>query len=165
MPERLKLPLAQTAATERLGALLAAVLLPLPPGGLTVWLQGELGAGKTTLARACLRGLGHAGRVPSPTYTLVETYELAAATVHHVDLYRLGRPEEAAQLGLAELPGPAGLLLVEWPERGRGHLPPADLGVVINLADPGRLVALTGHSVAGRAVLARLAEKVNSGPL
>ena len=147
MPAQRQLTLVDPDATERFGRALGRVLgqvLDHPTeSGLTLWLQGELGAGKTSMARAILRGLGHTGRVPSPTYTLIEPYELDCGRVFHVDLYRLQSPDEADGLGLAELPGPGELLLVEWPERGGDRLPPADLQLQLAVRpDRRELVAL-----------------------
>lgn len=158
MPEPLTLALPDAAATADLGRRLAAATRPPPPAGFTIWLQGELGAGKTTLVRALLQGLGHPGRVPSPTYTLVEPYDLPAGSAHHVDLYRLQDPMEAEQLGLAELPVAGGWLLVEWPERGTGFLPPADLRVALAVAGTGRHARLEARSAAGVAALRCLDE-------
>ncbi len=118
---------------------------PWGSGGI-VYLDGPLGAGKTTLVRGVLKGLGFDGRVKSPSYGLVETYELAGLTVHHLDLYRLGHPEELAYLGLEDLLDEPFLLLVEWPERGRGWLPAADWKVRIDHRDTARLVTLTQPS-------------------
>jgi tRNA threonylcarbamoyladenosine biosynthesis protein TsaE len=109
--------------------------------GLVVYLRGNLGAGKTTLVRGWLAGMGHAGRVKSPTYTLLELYDLPdGARLAHMDLYRLTDPEELEFLGVRDL---SGWLLVEWPEKGTGHLPLADLEVIIEfLPNEGRLVKL-----------------------
>ncbi|MGI9330802.1 MAG: tRNA (adenosine(37)-N6)-threonylcarbamoyltransferase complex ATPase subunit type 1 TsaE [Gammaproteobacteria bacterium] len=161
MSESLKLDLADAAATDVLGRALATAISPLPETGLTIWLKGQLGAGKTTLVRALLRGLGHTGRVPSPTYTLVEPYELAVGPVHHVDLYRLVDPGEAEYLGMSELPAPGGLLLVEWPEQGRGFLPAADLELALEVAGHGRQVVLVPASRPGHLAFKRLAKSVN----
>lgn len=103
-----------------------------------VYLHGDLGAGKTTLARGLLRGLGYQGSVRSPTYTLIESYEAGGQPVHHLDLYRLGDPEELEFLGLRDLLDGQGLLLVEWPERGAGMLPEPELVIEIDYAPPGR---------------------------
>lgn len=101
--------------------------------GGVVYLSGDLGVGKTTLVRGWLRGLGFKGRVKSPSYGLIESYEIDELTVHHLDLYRLGDAEEIEYLGIEDLfVGPT-LMLVEWAERGQGHLPPADL--TIDLSD------------------------------
>jgi len=122
------------AATEHLGTVLARVVKP----GWTVYLQGDLGAGKTTLARALLRALGHQGKVKSPTYTLIEPYELPGLTVYHLDLYRLGEPAELEYIGLRDLLSSSTLLLVEWPERGQAYLPAAELSVSLQHQPQGR---------------------------
>ncbi len=123
------LELADEAATRALGARIAG---SFAAGGV-IYLQGELGAGKTTLVRGLLGALGVGGRVKSPTYTLLEPYELAGGRLAvHLDLYRLGAAEELEYLGLRELAQPGNLLLVEWPERGAGHLPPPDLRVILS---------------------------------
>jgi len=114
-----------------LGARLAVQLA----GGQVWTLSGDLGAGKTTLVRGMLRGLGFQGRVKSPSYGLVESYELDTLAVHHLDLYRLGEPEELDFIGIEELAGPDSVLLIEWPERGRGRLPAATHVVSIEFDD------------------------------
>jgi tRNA threonylcarbamoyladenosine biosynthesis protein TsaE len=108
--------------TLALGKNLAA---RLSDGGI-VYLSGELGVGKTTLVRGLLRALGFEGRVKSPSYGLIESYEVEGLAVHHLDLYRLGHGEEIAYLGLEDLINEGTLLLIEWPERGEGWLPSAD---------------------------------------
>jgi tRNA threonylcarbamoyladenosine biosynthesis protein TsaE len=125
------------AAMVALGESLAARL----SAGDRVDLNGDLGAGKTTLVRGMLRGLGHAGRVKSPTYGLVESYLLNPLRVHHLDLYRLADPEELEFLGLDDLLTADSVLLVEWPERGAGVLPPANVRVSIDALDPDDLAA------------------------
>ena len=112
---------ANEAAMLDLGRQLAQRL----SGGDVVELSGELGAGKTTLVRGVLRGMGFRGRVKSPSYGLVESYAVAGLEVHHLDLYRLGDPDELDFIGIEELSGPDSVLLIEWPERGRGRLPVA----------------------------------------
>ncbi len=123
------------AAQLALGTRLARAL-GVP--SLVVHLAGDLGAGKTTFVRGYLCGLGHRGAVPSPTFTLVEPYELEQGTVHHLDLYRLADPEELEYLGIRDLLDGRSLLFVEWPERGEGWLPPADLQVEIRHLEAGR---------------------------
>ena len=136
------------AATERLGARLAGVLRP---GGV-LYLRGELGAGKTTLARGLLRGLGHRGTVKSPTYTLVEPYQIGGWRLFHWDLYRLADPEELEFLGLRDQLDGEAVLLIEWPERGQGELPAADLEITLDYAGAGRACRLTAHSPIGQAM-------------
>jgi len=115
-----------------------------------IYLEGDLGAGKTTLARGLLRSLGYTGHVKSPTYTLIEPYELAQATIYHLDLYRLASPEELEWLGFRDLTGADVLLLVEWPERAAGELPVPDLTVSLSFSGEGRELALTAHTPLGR---------------
>lgn len=138
-------------ATEQLGQALARTR----PAQALVQLRGDLGAGKSTLARALLRALGVQGAIRSPTYTLIERYPLGDGEAWHLDLYRIGHAEELDFLGLDE--GDVRLWLVEWPERGEGALPPADLRVELAVAGQGRHYDLTGLSPAGHAWLARLA--------
>lgn len=136
---RAQLPLPDLAATQRLGAAIAAGLKP----GDAVALWGDLGAGKTTLARAILQGLGVAEDVPSPTFTIVQRYDTARLAVSHYDLYRLKDAREMDELGfddaLAE-----GAALVEWPERAPHYLPVDALHVRLAAGDDGRIAKLTG---------------------
>ena len=141
------------AATEALGARLAGVL---KPGGV-VYLHGELGAGKTTLARGLLRALGHRGTVKSPTYTLVEPYQLDGWRLFHWDLYRLADPGELEFLGLRDQLDGEAALLIEWPERGQGELPAADLELRLDYVGEGRGCRLEARSPTGQALLAGLA--------
>lgn len=113
------------------------------------YLQGDLGTGKTTLVRGILRGFGHTGPVRSPTYTLLEPYELAAVRLYHLDLYRLGDPQELEYLGLRDLLNGQGLFLVEWPERGQGALPLPDLTIRIEHAGEARSLSLAAHGAWG----------------
>ncbi len=147
----MKLQPGDAAAMEALGARLAPVL-----DHAIVFLQGELGAGKTTLARGILRGLGHTGKVRSPTYTLVEPYEVEQGTVYHLDLYRLADAGELEWLGLRDMLAEPALLLVEWPERGEGVLPEADLVVRIAAADRGRSVDMVARTALGQQILGLL---------
>lgn len=148
---RVQLP--DEAATEALARQLAAAL-PARTAGLTLLLQGDLGAGKSTFARALIRSLGHSGAVPSPTYTLVEPYELPGGMVYHVDLYRVSSEDELRYLGWMELE--EGFRIVEWPERAPGIAAQADIRVKLDYDDPGRHVAIDALSPNGEAIVARL---------
>src|SRR5713226_5721341 len=106
--------------------------------GAVLYLQGELGAGKTTCVRSLLRALGVTGLVRSPTYTLVETYPLATLTCVHVDLYRLQSLTEVDELGLRDMVGPGSLIMVEWPERGGAAVPAADLDLTLGYVGEAR---------------------------
>lgn len=111
-----------------------------------VTLSGELGAGKTVLARYLIHLLGHRGRVKSPTYTLVETYQAGDRQVAHLDLYRLNSSDELEDIGFRDLLADVDIVLVEWPERASGSLPPADWVVVIEYAGSGRRVTVSAGS-------------------
>ena len=142
-------------ATLALGAALASSLEP----GLTIYLQGELGAGKTTLVRGVLRALGYEGAVKSPTYTLVELYEVSRLHLHHFDFYRFQDPREWIDAGFRESFNGRNVSLIEWPEKAAGQLPPADLEIALELHATGRSAALTSRSPAGQKCLARLEER------
>jgi len=138
------------AAMDALGRQLARVLST----GAVVLLMGELGAGKTTLVRGVLRGLGFTGHVRSPTYTLMEGYEFQDRVLQHLDLYRIRDVGELEFLGVRELDDPNRWVFVEWPERGVGYLPNPDLELKLEFQDSGRRIGLNIHSERGR----RLAE-------
>ncbi len=148
----LELHLPDAEATEALGAKLAAALA----NGGVVHLRGDLGAGKTTLVRGLLRALGHAGTVKSPTYALVEPYRLGGRAVYHFDLYRLVDAEELEYIGIRDFLEDAALLLIEWPERGEGVLPPPDLRLAFEHRPDGRRCRLSAASARGEAMLATL---------
>ncbi len=140
------------AATLELGAALAGVLR----AGLTIYLSGELGAGKTTLVRGLLRALGHRGRVKSPTFALVELYSLSRLDLYHFDFYRFEDPREWIDAGLREAFGTAAVCIVEWPEKAAGQLPPPDLRIRLEHAQTGREVRLEAHTDEGRRCLTQL---------
>ena len=144
--------LADEAATRALSARLARVIEP----GLTLYLHGELGSGKTTLARGLLRGLGYRGRVKSPTYTLVELYTVSTLDLYHFDFYRFKDPKEWRDAGLDEYFNGASVCLVEWPEKAAGLLPAADLDITLEYAGGGRDLSVRAGSGSGRACLHRL---------
>ncbi len=160
VPTSLTLELPDEPATIALGNLLAPILVP----GMVIWLDGDLGAGKTTLVRALLRCLGYAGPVKSPTYTLVEVYVISSIYWYHFDFYRFNDPEEFADAGLGEYFRDDAVCLVEWPEKAAGHVPQADLALVFrfpeNLGCCGRLLELSGYSERGKACLKTLANHI-----
>lgn len=124
--------------------------------GAVIYLRGDLGAGKTTLTRGLLRGYGYEGAVKSPTYTLVEPYELAGGQLYHFDLYRLADPEEMDYLGVEDYFRSESLCIVEWPEQGAGFLAEADLLITLDYAGAGRELHCVACSEAGQDVLQRL---------
>jgi tRNA threonylcarbamoyladenosine biosynthesis protein TsaE len=126
--------------TEALGARLLGAAPAAGTPCRVVTLTGDLGAGKSTFARGVLRALGVQGPIKSPSYTLVESYELPGIHVLHLDLYRLRDPGELENLGLADYHRPGHLWLIEWPERGAGRLPPADLGFVFSIEKDGHRI-------------------------
>ena len=149
----MRLFLEDEAATQALARRLR-VALPPDIAGLTLLLEGELGAGKSTFARALIHALGHEGPVPSPTYTLVEPYRLDAGSVYHIDLYRVSSESELQFLGWSELDD--GLRLVEWPDRAPGLRETADLCIGFVYEADGRRAELVGMSVSGRELLQRM---------
>ncbi|MEO8161945.1 MAG: tRNA (adenosine(37)-N6)-threonylcarbamoyltransferase complex ATPase subunit type 1 TsaE [Arenimonas sp.] len=156
----LRLSLPGPADTDALGAALARAL---PAEPVVAWLRGELGAGKSSLARALLRELGVEGAIRSPTYTLIERYSPHGGDVLHLDLYRIAAAGELEFLGLDDLRGEARLWLVEWPERGASTLPAPDLEIRLALAGGGRAAELQESSEKGRAWLAALSKMAGSG--
>lgn len=145
--------LTDEAATDALGRRFAAALAG---GSMVVYLHGDLGAGKTTFARALLGALQVGERIKSPTYSLIEGYAAQGRPAWHLDLYRIADPGELEWLGLDALADPAALVLVEWPERGRGALPSPDLTLHLAYADGGRQARLEAHTARGQDLLARL---------
>lgn len=157
MPQApLSFDLPDSGATEALGAALA-MTFPGADCGAIVHLRGELGSGKTTCARSLLRALGVTAPVRSPTYTLVDTYSAAGMTCVHVDLYRVQSSGEVEELGLRDMVGAGYLMLIEWPERGGGAVPPADLLLLLNYQGEARSAALGAASALGRVWLSKLA--------
>ena len=147
--------LADTEATVAFGKTLADHIQTLDRGVIT-FLHGDLGAGKTTLTRGFVQGMGHKGNVKSPTYTLVEPYELANWQVYHFDLYRLADPEELEYMGIRDYFGEKCCAFIEWPEKGKGILPSADLIINLAYSDEQRTVTLQAESAFGQQVISLL---------
>lgn len=142
---------------EEAMAAFGARLGQLTAGAGTLFLNGDLGMGKTTLSRGMIRGLGHQGPVKSPTFTLVEPYEIGPVRIYHFDLYRLADPEELEFMGIRDYFEGAALCLVEWPEKGQGFLPKPDMVINISAQTPGRSLHLVPRSPAGEAWATELA--------
>lgn len=146
--------LADEIMTESAGACIAR---SLPANGAVIYLQGDLGAGKTTMSRGLIRALGHQGAVKSPTYTLVEPYEDFEFPLYHFDLYRLSHPEEVEFLGVDDYFKPPAVCLIEWPDRGKGFLPSADIHFFLADEGDGRRLSWQADTVKG----AEIANKLN----
>jgi tRNA threonylcarbamoyladenosine biosynthesis protein TsaE len=147
------------AATQYLGACLA----PLLAGGTVVYLEGDLGAGKTTLARALIRALGHTGAVKSPTYSLVEVYVISSLYLYHFDFYRFESPEEFDDAGFSEYFNENAICLVEWPERAAGCVPSPDLRLCLHHAGFGRFLEAVADTPEGAACIRGLKSAWNDG--
>ncbi len=160
MAPTLKTSLADEKETLELGAALAPCLEP----GLTIYLRGELGAGKTTLVRGIVQALGHPGTVRSPTYALVEVYDLSRLHLHHFDFYRFHDPREWIDAGFRESFDGSNVTVIEWPEKAGTWLPPADVDIGIEFAESGRDVMLASNSLAGQKCLALLERHCASPP-
>lgn len=145
----ISLELANEQSTMELGTALSDCI----PAPCNIYLEGDLGAGKTTLVRALLRARGQQGAVKSPTYTLVESYDLPGGQVVHMDLYRLADPEELEYIGIRDLLDGERTCLIEWPEKGAGILPHADLVVHLEYLGSGRRARLTAYTEQGKSIL------------
>lgn len=152
MNQVITLHLPNEEATLTLGTRLANGLVP----GMLIALHGPLGAGKTTLARGLLRGLGFEGRVKSPTYALVEVYKLSRLDLYHFDFYRFADPAELIESGLQEAFNETNVCVVEWPERAGELLPPADLEVDMTIANGARSARLTAQTEHGKRCLQKM---------
>ncbi|RKF14522.1 tRNA (adenosine(37)-N6)-threonylcarbamoyltransferase complex ATPase subunit type 1 TsaE [Alginatibacterium sediminis] len=124
----------------------------------TIYLHGDLGSGKTTLTRGIVQGKGHVGHVKSPTYTLVEPYQLSNWQVNHFDLYRLADPEELEFIGIRDYFGEQQLNIVEWPERGQGILPTADLEIELIYVEEQRRLEIWANTDVGKEILSKMSK-------
>lgn len=162
-PDRTTLSLADETATARLAQRLAPLLAP----GFILYLSGDLGAGKTSFTRALLYALGYSGRVKSPTFTLLESYELSRFRLYHFDFYRFSTDRAWLDAGFDEYLGGDGVAIVEWPERAAGSLPAPDLRLRLEFdpahGDSARLALLEAGSERGRACLSTLAAGAAAG--
>ena len=150
LTNQLTLALPAEADTLAIGARLAAQLKP----GMVLWLEGDLGAGKTTLVRGLLRAAGEAGVVKSPTYTLVEVHAVSGLNFYHFDFYRFNQSEEYLEAGLDEYFTGGGICLVEWPDKAAPYLPSADLRIELSVVGEARTITLSAGSERGRTCLA-----------
>jgi tRNA threonylcarbamoyladenosine biosynthesis protein TsaE len=149
--------LADEQAMSDFGARIARVT----QGHGLIFLEGNLGMGKTTLSRGIIRGLGHVGAVKSPTFTLVEPYEIGDLRAFHFDLYRLVDPEELEFLGIRDYFDDDAMCLIEWPDKGAGFLPKPDLTITISPQDSGRSLKILSQGSRGEAWCAALALESN----
>lgn len=137
------------ATMEEIGMRLGRVC----PGGTLIFLQGDLGAGKTTLVRGFLHGRGYTGRVKSPTYTLLEPYRAGRSSVYHLDLFRINDPEELEAIGIRDYFDGEGICLIEWPEKATALLPVPDLHIMITFGHSGRVVSMDPRTPRGAELL------------
>lgn len=121
--------------------------------GLTFYLHGDLGVGKSTLVRELLTALGHTGVARSPTYTLVETYTLTNFTINHFDLYRLTDPIELEFIGIRDYITPDSINFFEWAQKGHGYVPAADIEVAMMFVEDGREITFTANSNLGEKII------------
>ncbi|MDO8907636.1 MAG: tRNA (adenosine(37)-N6)-threonylcarbamoyltransferase complex ATPase subunit type 1 TsaE [Pseudohongiella sp.] len=140
--------------TELAGALMARSLVSVfsadsAMAGAVIYLDGDLGAGKTTFSRGLIRAFGHSGAVKSPTYTLVEPYEFFEFPLYHFDLYRLSHPEEVEFLGVDDYFKPPAVCLIEWPDRGKGSLPAPDVRFELEDEGEGRVIKCRANTPKG----------------
>jgi tRNA threonylcarbamoyladenosine biosynthesis protein TsaE len=152
MPRSFEAHLSDDIATVAMGKRVAAII----EQGAVIYLHGDLGAGKTTFTRGVVQGFGHTGKVKSPTYTLVEPYELNQGNVYHFDLYRLGDPEELEYMGIRDYFSPQAICVVEWPEKGGEFIPVPDLDITLSYVGDERNIVISSASERGEAIIKKL---------
>ncbi|MDG6896048.1 tRNA (adenosine(37)-N6)-threonylcarbamoyltransferase complex ATPase subunit type 1 TsaE [Volucribacter amazonae] len=152
--------LADEQAMQQFGQKLiqAIIKMPVTPNGIILHLNGDLGAGKTTLSRAMIQALGYQGNVKSPTYTLVEEYAIGEKRIYHFDLYRLADPEELEFMGIRDYFSPQSICLLEWAEKGKGFLPEQSLTINIDFAPQGRHIYLQANTLLGEQIICQFVE-------
>jgi tRNA threonylcarbamoyladenosine biosynthesis protein TsaE len=133
---------------------LAGRLFPVLARASLIFLSGDLGAGKTTFVRGCLRAAGYSGPVKSPTFTLVEEYAIAGRSIFHFDLYRIADPEELEGMGIRDYFRDDALCFIEWAERAKGFLPAPDLEIRLTVEGSGRRMEIQPRSGLGQGILA-----------
>ena len=154
MTESFQIFLMDETATVQLGHRIASQI----EQGAVIFLHGDLGAGKTTLTRGLVQYFGHQGHVKSPTYTLVEPYELKGAELYHFDLYRLGDPEELEFMGVRDYFSSHSICIVEWPEKGQGFIPQPDVEITLMYQEQGRCATIDGRTSRGTRIIDMLKE-------
>ena len=152
MSRSFKSHLSDDIATVTMGNRIAAII----EQGAVIYLHGDLGAGKTTFTRGVVQGFGHTGKVKSPTYTLVEPYELERANVYHFDLYRLGDPEELEYMGIRDYFSAQAICVVEWPEKGGEFIPVPDLNITLSYVGDERNIVINSASERGSVIIEKL---------
>lgn len=161
--DELRVPLRDPSATARLAERTAALLEP----GFVLFLSGDLGSGKTTFVRALLRALGYPGRVKSPSFSLLESYDFSSFRLYHFDFYRLTSGRDWLDAGFEEYIGPPGVAVIEWPERAGDSLPPADLRLRLSFdadaGDEARIAYLSARTARGHACLKELQRALAGG--
>lgn len=156
---QIEIKLVDENATIALGKKLAEIVKHEVNQGIVVYLNGDLGAGKTTMTRGFVQGMGHTGHVKSPTYTLVEPYELPPWQVYHFDLYRLADPEELEYMGIRDYFNGNSCSFIEWPEKGQGMIREADFIINLSYSGEQRIAQLVGGTVLGEQVLSALKQE------
>ncbi|MGO2332368.1 MAG: tRNA (adenosine(37)-N6)-threonylcarbamoyltransferase complex ATPase subunit type 1 TsaE [Pseudoalteromonas nigrifaciens] len=152
MSRSFKSHLSDDIATVTMGNRIAAII----EQGAVIYLHGDLGAGKTTFTRGIVQGFGHTGKVKSPTYALVEPYELERANVYHFDLYRLGDPEELEYMGIRDYFSAQAICVVEWPEKGGEFIPVPDLNITLSYVGDERNIVINSASERGSVIIEKL---------